>query len=342
MRFYIKSLLIRIMRFFGDGFTSLCARLPKIRNTALTVLYQRKAFAREIPPTGTLLSYDRNKPLSLGKAAPVVGGVILHDGKRDYKGRRVALIAHFDPQGMVDPYVLYYAKSLREAGYDIALCTARELTLDDSVLKVLDAVVARQGRGYDFASWKAAMGALPGIRGASEILLTNDSVFGPIYPMGPVFSAMGGLACDFWGLVESPLGRPHLQSFFIALLAGAVAHEALWEFFGSVGDSDDREVSVGYEKLFTQWLVGKGLTGAARIPVSVYSDPAGSNPFFSTCFQESGQFPFVKRRMLFDNPFACKEDGIPEIMRRGGYPVGLVLDYARRLGKKPCYDLGTD
>jgi lipopolysaccharide biosynthesis protein len=128
----------------------------------------------------------------------VQNAVIQFDKQQNYEGMKVALIAHWDPQKIIDPYVFYYAENLKKFGYTIVLCSANEVEDIDNTNNCFDAVIYRKNSGYDFSSWKAAFTVLPSLFEANEILLTNDSFFDPIGDMHPFFSAMLPLKCDFW------------------------------------------------------------------------------------------------------------------------------------------------
>ena len=70
-------------------------------------------------------------------------------------GRKAAVVAHWDPDGLIDPYVEHYLKHLRELGYLTVLATGSE-PVQPPESPWLSALVLRHCPGYDFTSWKAA------------------------------------------------------------------------------------------------------------------------------------------------------------------------------------------
>src|SRR5690242_14982569 len=64
--------------------------------------------------------------------------------------RKLCLFATYDPQGLIDPYVLFHLEEIARAGFDVILITTsaqlakRDL---DAVLPLCQAVVHRQNIG---------------------------------------------------------------------------------------------------------------------------------------------------------------------------------------------------
>ncbi|MDR2197908.1 MAG: rhamnan synthesis F family protein [Deltaproteobacteria bacterium] len=335
LKYYIKFLLIKIMLLFGKKFIKFCTYIPKIKTIAYIIILKDNPL-KETPELGTPLNYSEIKPMRLGDAGAGADAKarVVHDSGRNYLGRRVALLAHYDPDGMVDPYALYFAERLKKSGYLVVLCSQNEITMDENLRELFDAAIYRNGPGLDFTSWKKALGAFPSLFEAEELLLTNDSFFGPVGSLEPLYDAMNPVECDFWGVVENPMFRPHVQSFYIVLRKKAVTSKAFREFFDSVRSSAKRRISIRYETIFTQWLISGGLTGAVRFPLSCYVHPKYSNHIFSNGFLKTGQFPFIKRRMIIENPYAVLLQDLPDVLSGRGYPVSLMTNYARRIGKK--------
>ncbi|MDR2197907.1 MAG: rhamnan synthesis F family protein [Deltaproteobacteria bacterium] len=289
---------------------------------------------KELPELGTPLAYSKIEPIRLGEAVTEKKALLVYDGGLILPRRRVALLAHYDPDGIVDPYVGYFSKRLRKTGYSVVLCSGNDIVMDEKLRELFDAVIYRNSLGLDFTSWKAAFNLLPSLFEAEEVLLTNDSFFGPIGSLDPLYGAMNPVKCDFWGVIESPMFRPHAQSFYIVLRENALAHRAFRDFLDSISLSANRKNSVNLETTFTQWLISNGLAGAVRFPLSSYVHPKYSNHTFSTAFLKTGHFPFVKRKMIFNNPYAALLQDLPDALSGNDYPLSLITNYALRIGEK--------
>lgn len=134
-------------------------------------------------------------------------------------GHPVALYAHYNPLGRVSPMVLAQLEMLRQNGFAtvlISMSPIDEASDLEALRPLVVQVLLRPSFGRDFGAWKAAWTAnRKWLLEASEILLINDTLLGPLFPMEPVFSVLRGAGEGVSGLTDSPDGVPHLQSYFL-------------------------------------------------------------------------------------------------------------------------------
>ena len=142
--------------------------------------------------------------------------------------RRTAVFASFLGDGRIKDTVLYYLKGLREV-VDNIVFVANCPVFPDEVSK-LDGLVRlavfRNHGGYDFGSYKIgwsearALGLLdPDV--SDEIVVCNDSCYGPVFPFSRVFAEMerrrkaAERPSDFWGMsLVRQYGRRMIPSYF--------------------------------------------------------------------------------------------------------------------------------
>ena len=135
--------------------------------------------------------------------------------------RTLVLFAHFDPQGIVDPYVAFYLKALYGLGATIVLVSGSPTLTPESVAPIRSlcaGIYTRRTLSLDFGSWHLAWCILRQ-RGWSldqfdRFVIANDSVFGPLFPIEEMWGSFHG--ADMYGAVEHTQMVPHLQSFFLA------------------------------------------------------------------------------------------------------------------------------
>lgn len=179
-------------------------------------------------------------------------------------GPKVALFVHFDGAGDVRGHVLAYLRVLREAGLEIAFVT-NSGRLQPAALERLKplcaAVLVRRNVGYDFGAWQDALATLALPRPDTEVVyMINDSVYGPLRPLGDVLARMDFEAADAWGMTESWQGRFHLQSYFLAIGAKALRHPAWGSFWAGVRPAPSKHWIVHrYEIGLSQALIRGGL-----------------------------------------------------------------------------------
>jgi lipopolysaccharide biosynthesis protein len=135
--------------------------------------------------------------------------------------RTIVLFAHFDVQGIVDPYVAYYLKALHELGATIVFVSGSPTLTPESVAPIrrfCAGIYTRRTLSHDFGSWHLAWCILRN-RGWSldqfdRFVIANDSVFGPLFPLVEMWNSFHD--ADMYGAIENTQMVPHLQSFFLA------------------------------------------------------------------------------------------------------------------------------
>jgi hypothetical protein len=119
----------------------------------------------------------------------------------------------------------------------------------------------RRNIGYDFGAWSDAIDhfGLPRA-GTQELILANDSVFGPLTPLEAVLGRLDYDKADIWGLTESWQVRYHLQSFFLAFGPTALRSPVFTKFWRSVRPVPAKTYIVRtYEIGVTQVMIKGGL-----------------------------------------------------------------------------------
>lgn len=163
--------------------------------------------------------------------------------------KRLAVFSHFDVDDIIDDYVLYYLHAL-DAVCDLIVfvSTAALNTQELQKLKGLSIKpVVRENIGYDFYSYKTGLFSVD-YAAYDEILICNDSVFGPFEPLQKVFDKMETKKCDFWGILSSREGIKHLQSFFIVFRKGIIKSKAFFDFFDGIKILENkRQIIDSYE-----------------------------------------------------------------------------------------------
>lgn len=152
--------------------------------------------------------------------------------------RAPALYVHYAPDGAVSAMVRRQLELWREAGFDPVFVTTSPAIpeADWAAARARAAlVVHRANLGRDFGAWCDLAPLVRDRFGATaeELLLANDSVLGPIRPLGPVVAALRSGGEGVFGLTESLQGGAHLQSYCV-LARGRAAVADLLGFLGGM------------------------------------------------------------------------------------------------------------
>jgi hypothetical protein len=179
-------------------------------------------------------------------------------------GRNVALFIHFDRRRRLADHVLAYVRELRDCGFSVVFITNSGIRDPDSVAalrSICRAFVARRNVGYDFGAIRDVLFqfGLPRFE-TEQILIANDSVYGPLLPLSCLLKRIDFNAADVWGATESWQIRYHLQSYFLLAGRAAITSEAWRDFWLSVRQVSSKSWVVSrYEVGLTQRLLRAGL-----------------------------------------------------------------------------------
>lgn len=281
--------------------------------------------------------------------------------------KRATVFAHFDRDDIVDDYVIYYLRSLKKVCSYLVFVTTSALP-EDEVSKlsgICDQVVARENEGYDFMSYKVGLQYLENGE-YDEVVLCNDSVYGPLFPLEEVFEKMQTQDCDFWGITECSHPIYHLQSYFLVFRRDVLGSEHFKRFWENVSIKTKKsDIIEQYEIGLSQSLINNGFRARASITyhpssieflimrrlsikkvfnlnswIRLLKDVFSSgkeqrlNPTHYLWRQliEKQRMPFLKIELLRDNPVKINIKGYDDIIRRHtAYPVELLRRHLDRV-----------
>ncbi len=158
--------------------------------------------------------------------------------------KRAVILAHYDPDGIVDPYVVHAARGYRAVADRLILVSSSALTLPATLDGVVDDFLPRDNVGYDFCSWRDGLALLGTPQDYDEVVCVNDSVYGPLFDLRSAFSADGIRGADFWGMVMSAQRAAHVQSWFFAMRRPILESPVFREFWDSVAPQDSKDAVI--------------------------------------------------------------------------------------------------
>lgn len=248
---------------------------------------------------------------------------IIYCNTNDFTLCEVVLLAHWDPQNQIDPYVVYQAKYLKSLGKKIILCSANLLKNLPEEKEVFDVIICRTCDGYDFTSWKACLELFPSLYKSKELTLCNDSVFGPFNSYKHIYDTMSSVKCDFWGITYSTEKIPHLQSYHIVCLQNTLTNQAFKDFFQSVPLDSNRDSAIKLELFFSLWLELHGLKCACYRRFKSKISPL----LYPMLTLEHG-VPVIKRELFKFSTWGQWQNDL----ERFDYPLHLITNYFYRIG----------
>jgi lipopolysaccharide biosynthesis protein len=175
-----------------------------------------------------------------------------------YNIKRCAIFAHFDKNDTVDDYVFYYLKNLSKVSSDIIFVSTSNLSIGtiERLKGICTNVIIRKNIGYDFMSWRMGIKSIPDLDFYDDLIICNDSVYGPFSCLESIFDTMDQKKCHFWGLTESHAIAYHLQSYFVVFRKEILFSNQFREFWASVDQLDiKKQIIEEYEIGLTQTLL---------------------------------------------------------------------------------------
>ncbi|MCC0808928.1 hypothetical protein FPV16_22455 [Methylobacterium sp. W2] len=129
---------------------------------------------------------------------------------------KLCLFAHFDQDDLVADYVIYYLEAIRAVGFEIVVISTSRLSMEDvfRLQSVAHDVLLRENKGHDFASWALGIERYAELV-SGQLMIANDSVYGPIGDLNRTLERLTSIPADFYGMIESAEIAPHLQSWLI-------------------------------------------------------------------------------------------------------------------------------
>ena len=278
---------------------------------------------------------------------------------------RLCLFAHFDPQGRIDPTVTYYLQALRAAGFDVVLVSSSPTLAAadvEATRPLCRDIFQRTNVAMDFGAWHDAILRLTeDVARCEELLLANDSVYGPLVPLAPIVEAMRAGDNDFWGMTDCHVLGRHLQSYFMVLrrpVLLSATFRRFWQEFVFFRNKDN--IIRDYEVGLTARLAADGFRSRAFCraeDLARTEREAGVDDelidrrargralhssipitYWKALVLRHG-YPFVKRELIRDNPYRLPSVAeLPAIVSQvGGYQVELIRSHLQRLGQRSMF-----
>ena len=230
--------------------------------------------------------------------------------------KRLCVYLTYDKEKIVDSYIGHMLRELRTcADTLIVVCNEDKVIRGTEILeKYADEIYYRENIGFDAGGFKDALCGFIGwerVLRYDEMVLANDSFFGPFYPMKIVFEQMEAKNADFWGLAKHGEVRgggrrgfsEYIQTYFLVVRKTMLydpRFRMYWEklpFYQSFED-----VVFGHEEKFTSYFVDLGYTYEVLADIDANNSTVNmANNYFQYAvisyeLIRKRNFPFLKKQ----------------------------------------------
>lgn len=268
--------------------------------------------------------------------------------------KRICIYVTYDLENIVDDYVGYMLQALRRVvDCLVVVCNYTYISRGfENVQPYADKIYYRENIGFDAGAYKDALCKYLGweqVYEYDELLLVNDSFYGPLYPFEDLFDRMGVIAADYWGITRSPEGifrgsyvyDTHIQSYFLVFRKKILHSDCFRRFWIDMKYPESIfDAIILFElngnRSFAEW----GFRGSALEDQWELSDAyvrEKENPYLLYPFElisEAG-IPVLKRKSLDlrNKGFGNALRAFRYIEETGIYDTGLIKKHFLRIGR---------
>jgi len=273
---------------------------------------------------------------------------------------RLCIFSHFDKHDIIDNYVIYYLESLYNLGCEVIFVSACKTLPDNELNKIkkfCTKIVLRRNKGRDFGGWKIGLSVVEDFKKYNQIILANDSSYGPFSDLKEIFKIMNEKELDMWGITDSWERKYHIQTYFIVFNKRLINSEFFADFWKDVRFHFSKETIINdYEVGLTQRALRQGFKIGAfcdykellyhvlrsesleilfKNHISLY--PCNPTHFFWRNLIVDFKCPFIKIELIRDNPAKIKDlYMIEKIIKihNSGYPIEIIKSHLKRVFKQ--------
>lgn len=232
----------------------------------------------------------------------------------------------YSPTGRLDEGHLFTLDALKQAGLPVLAVVASEKPdlVPEQVMRSCDAVIWKAQPGYDFSAYAIGLDAVARHSPGADVLVFNDSVFGPFHDLKAFLS---GAPWDLTGFMatDGSLQR-HIQSYaFVMKDVRRERLDAMGDVLTTAFAFDDARFTICVRELWmarqaSQTMsVGSYWFGAVRDVL----DPTLSKAIELV---DAG-FPFMKRSLLSKQSHYQQAEDVVSCLRRHGHPVSALVGH---------------
>lgn len=228
--------------------------------------------------------------------------------------KRVAVFASYNKHGIISDYVIYYLIGLKKVCDSIIFVADNETTENElqKLEGLCDYAQCERHEEYDFGSYKRGYNYLRDnnlLNQFDELILCNDSCYGPVFPFEEMFTEMSKRKCDFWSTTNwIEKKNIFLTSFFLVFKKQILKTNFLYTYLQNVKKENSHyDIVHKYEIPLTCFFANLGF----RSSVFLQSNRK-QYLLYPTYILKNYHFPLIKIRSLFVNNIKRNEN--PELL----------------------------
>lgn len=252
---------------------------------------------------------------------------------------RYAVFVFYDKSGIVDEYNYVFLEELKKYVSKLLIICNGNVNEEGrkGLQQFADEMIVRPNKGFDVTAYKLGLEhyGYRALESYDEVIIVNNTCYGPLYPFSEMFETMAQKDLDFWGITEfhevpfDPFGTikygyipKHIQSYFMVFRQSLVQTKDFKRYWDKFPSIHTYEEAIGYhEAIFTKQFADLGY----KWDVYINTDDLENYTYealrdFPRYLIEKRRCPIMKRRAFF-------HDYGEALSRSGGEATKEALDY---------------
>ena len=276
--------------------------------------------------------------------------------------KRLGIMVLYDRYGIIDKYVDVLLSSLQKEIQELVIVING--TVEKESLERLggytEKIFLRKNSGFDAGAYKDLfLHFVPQEiwQSYDEIILMNDTFFGPISPLNLLWDRVEEGTADFWGITRHPelwaggekIVESHIQAYFLVLRKRLIMSSCFLEFWEQLSYPNTYQAAVkDFEIRFTIFFEERGFCGRTWMDSYRNLTRAGEegNPslVYSCELIKELQVPFFKRKCLrIENAgYAGALKALEYMEQEGRYDTRLIWENLFRLCRQGMFSSVLD
>ena len=249
----------------------------------------------------------------------------------------LGIFCFYDKEGIVDSYVEYLLSELMTVLDRLIVVVNGYINEDGKRIfsRYTSEIIVRENKGFDAGAYYDVIVNVLGdsVGEWDELVLCNDTFFGPFVPMKSIFEKMEREQVDFWGLnlVDGKILN-HIQSFFLVFGNRILRNSEITQYFrNNINPLADEvmEVIGKFEQGLFLYLVGKQYSYGAYCNTELRD--IFTNP--DICLERYG-LPIIKKKAFSEKVKRNSQavvNAVRYVRQNTNYDINHILQCVRRV-----------
>ncbi len=263
--------------------------------------------------------------------------------------KRIGIFVFYDKAGIADNYVYYLLDKVTKVLDDLIIVVNGIIDMDTEkrFQKYTNHVHVRPNEGFDAEAYREViLSSKYEWNTYDQVIIFNDTFYGPFVDMNLIFDEMQKQEVDFWGLSKWKEGKAglfeqqvlpdHVQGYFVVFEKTILQDAAFMDFWNSMPKIETYLDAIQhFEVNLTQFFIKRNFTYGSWI------DRNGENDYlepgitiynkFPYELMKHYDFPVIKRRALGIGNFRNARKAIEYIREFTEYDVQLITEHLSRI-----------